>query len=204
MLPPFNGGLHCGEPDRRVFTPLNIMLPPHSGGLYCSARLEPTVDRSPNTCSCCLAAGSVAVRTSTRVTSIGVSWSRCQQRAPLRPDLRALSGCLQHLCSRRSATGSIAVAITTSGAPRPRLSAPPCSGGLHSGIRHAPDGRRAQYVLPPSDGGLHCGNDKLTVKDRHAYVLPPFNGGLHLRPAGHVRLNLGLTDSYVLTVRCEL
>ncbi len=25
-----------------------------------------------------------------------------------------------------------------------------------------------------------------------------------LRPTGHVRLNLGLTDSYVLTVRCEL
>ena len=64
-----------------------------------------------------------------------------------------------------------------------------------------------RMVLPPSDGGLHCGESE-DHTERWVYRRAP--AVRRRAPLRHVVLaadavqELGLKDSYVVTVRCEL
>ena len=180
VLPPIDGGLHCGSRQGHCIEPVPVVLPPVNGGLHCGT------------------VGAVNPQQALHAPAD-------QRRAPLRlpgdaPRWRAPG------CSRRSAAGSIAAPATPStargwpGAPAGRWRAPlrqqivqARALGKHDApavqwrapLRSAGEAlARAQHVLPPVNGGLIAAGG---VPDPAVLlVLPPFNGGLHCGPARRI------------------
>jgi len=60
VLPPFNGGLHCGLMARVVTTGRYGMLPPFNGGLHCGRAWTLAPGLTPSRCSRLSTAGSIA------------------------------------------------------------------------------------------------------------------------------------------------
>ena len=161
VLPPFNGGLHCGEIHSRRTSPrspaarapaFQRRAPLRPSGLPIASPFRPA-------CSRLSTAGSIAAPGHWLIAQYGPLSARApafQRRAPLRRSR-----------SRRRADRSQRVL-------------PPFNGGLHCGAR---DHRR------PAGAGSWCsrlstaGSIAAPVPQRHELahrpVLPPFNGGLH-------------------------
>jgi len=155
VLPPFNGGLHCGIYDESKAIPAGTVLPPFNGGLHCGAAAGPWHGGT------------------------GRSAPAFQRRAPLRPAGHRPETLPIPACSRLSTAGSIAAVMTTASAGRIWPVLPPFNGGLHCGVSRAQRAVRVVEVLPPFNGGLHCGRGARRAMVGWRDVLPPFNGGLH-------------------------
>ena len=131
LLPPFTGGLHCGNDLR---------------GSSCSA--APCCSRrSP--------AGSIAatVTSATRTTS-----GRCSRRSTAGSIAagRHLGDSWVGSCSRRSTAGSIAARSPRSRSPRTSPILPPFTGGPHCGTASTRRPGRTR-TAPAVTGGPHCG-----------------------------------------------
>ena len=183
VLPPFSGGLHCGDafaaqyiryathaPAVRRRAPLRPgravprhpgpdRAPPLDGGLYCG---------SPGLLTG--AVFSASIELAQHCAYIGRS------RNDLSAQVRQPES--SEPCSRRSAAGSIAAC------PRRRPGHPAPSAPAvqrRAPLRHLGDVRdpRAVRGLPLFSGGLHCGQQAMLNPMLGRLVLPPFSSGLH-------------------------
>ena len=188
VLPPLNGGLHCGIASDRRPRLRSAVLPPLNGGLHCG--------RSWSAGNAVHHAGApasqrraplrliVAARSLASVMVAGAPAS--QRRAPLRPG--GVAAMCAYRCSRLSTAGSIA-ALPAGAVATPRW----CSRLSTAGSIAAwpsDDVPTNRPVLPPLNGGLHCGARLPRHHVRRPGVLPPFNGGLHCGPPSGWRGNL--------------
>ena len=133
VLPPFSGGLHCGQYADNGPNIHSIVLPPFSGGLHCGSRVGLMMVcrvRVLPPFSGGLHCGKEAPR---RAGVVVARAPAVQRRAPLR----------HHWSARASA--------------RKDRVLPPFSGGLHCGLGDSFDHYLYGEVLPPFSGGLHCG-----------------------------------------------
>ena len=184
VLPPLNGGLHCGARRRQLARYCDRpVLPPLNGGLHCGVPLGDGHAAGVSRCSRLSTAGSIAARRSI-VQGIEAAWRApaSQRRAPLRPGDGADRSRGRARCSRLSTAGSIAASLRSAPSAAEWQVLPPLNGGLHCGEylgRHvmldgagapasqrraplrlrarAPARRSEVAVLPPLNGGLHCG-----------------------------------------------
>ena len=179
MLPPFNGGLHCGAslgaagpstvPGAPAFqrrAPLRrlgrrwdgagtAVLPPFNGGLHCGTGLPVTPVPAVGVLPPFNGGLHCGAMPASDCGRLRLGAPAFQRRAPLRRHgrgSRTADG-----CSRLSTAGSIAAADLPDlrrirrGAPAFQRRAP---------LRHvdaAPGRRLDVQVLPPFNGGLHCG-----------------------------------------------
>ena len=183
VLPPFDGGLHCGTTLRDL---IGRQLGAPAVQRRAPLRLLPqSRSRRAGRCSRRSTAGSIAASAARSLVGRGVTG------AP------AVRGGL-HCGCRCSSPGA-----------QDGLMLPPINGGLHCGRERYRSRATCTPVLPPSSGGLHCGSrpaERPTVGQPRApavqrraplrlapirtvsfrAVLPPINGGLHCctRPAG--------------------
>ena len=159
VIPPSNGGLHCGPPNSDTCSAAETcwVFPPFRGGLHCSHGWKLYWQVVP-----------MALLPSDRRLHCGLNHiariPRCptcapavRRRAPLRP------GPLQAHRLRRA------------DAPAVRRRAP-----LRRSVPHLLPA--AAVVLPPLNGGLHCGTISVSASNPSHGMLPPFNGGLHCGP----------------------
>ena len=181
VLPPFNGGLHCGplvtcQASRRIrgcsrlSTAGSIAACRASRRSRCIRRAPAYQRRAP-----------LRRRSAVRPWSARPGAPAFQRRAPLRPPAGAgavrtaavlppFNGGLHcgtlstasvadraAACSRLSTAGSIAASTTAAALQHGSPVLPPFNGGLHCGTRSAHASGRRRHVLPPFNGGLHCG-----------------------------------------------
>src|SRR5487761_1579675 len=209
VLPPINGGLHCGDPRHARWSPAwPRVLPPINGGLHCGLHRDPTSHRRH------------------------LRAPAYQRRAPLRPPTRRHPSASRHGCSRLSTAGSIAALSRECRGAAGQPVLPPINGGLHCGdaaaakalfaqlcSRLSTAGSIAAGLLPDlrawqeggapayqrraplrqlrvgNAGDIHPGCSRLSTAGSIAAfvlteqlmyqtaVLPPINGGLHCGPA---------------------
>src|SRR5487761_1567303 len=156
VLPPINGGLHCGDPRHARWSPAwPRVLPPINGGLHCGLHRDPTSHRRH------------------------LRAPAYQRRAPLRPYPGSVAAPQVSPCSRLSTAGSIA-AMLPPRRPCSRSCAPAYQRRAPLRRDYCPIyvlGKKG--VLPPINGGLHCGVPACGSELPGVIVLPPINGGLH-------------------------
>ena len=196
VLPPFNGGLHCGAVTPRGIAAmasrcsrrspagsiaaahgstcdeLRPVLPPFNGGLHCGAMLPSPCAPRLARCSRRSTAGSIAAAWPIGVRPV----ARCSRRSTagsIAADLMLLPASSASACSRRSTAGSIAArrAVRRAAGRPSRAPAVQRRAPLRQYGCTAPRDARA----PAVHGGLHCGDTDTSSRT----VLPPINGGLH-------------------------
>ena len=189
MLPPINGGLHCGGDNNirgaKAGTECSRRA---AAGLRCGELMIVTGILLWPACSRCSAAGSIAVR-----SPPGSRPVRCRVLPPL--------------------TGWLHCGWTNLGKGQPEtLVLPPCDGGLHCGrnrlmVRMSPERgapamrqraplrlavhRRlpsAQCRAPAIKGGLDCGSSQYRFVASWNGILPPLIGGLHCGQVKHLQI----------------
>ena len=209
VLPPFNGGLHCGG-GLTAARPATHGAPAFQrrAPLRPASTVAGPTSARPVTCSRLSTAGSIAA--GQRRPPCLARRRRApafQRRAPLRPDTGRGLARVADACSRLSTAGSIAAACSPAvAAGRDACSRLSTAGSIAARSRRVACGR-PHRVLPPFNGGLHCGGSSVAgaVRDPAAgapafqrraplrrqsaagsqplrRVLPPFNGGLHCGP----------------------
>src|SRR6266581_3914638 len=180
VLPPINGGLHCGRVETPAFTPGSWVLPPINGGLHCglAGRYGPDFQL--------IRAPAYQRRAPLRPREPDASpparpgAPAYQRRAPLRPHLHPPMAIHAAGCSRLSTAGSIAARHRAAAAAGPRSRAPAYQRRAPLRlILDADTNPDIGAVLPPINGGLHCGVDAFNRYRKTLTVLPPINGGLH-------------------------
>jgi hypothetical protein len=184
VLPPFLGGLHCGWTNFGKGQPETLVLPPFTGGPRCG-QAKDDKHMFGNTV---LPLSDGGLHCGWEVTNLfsqkNKLCSRRRRQAPLRRGQEDLSGIKEPVfpppmagstaarsrsastattpsCSHCSTTGSIAVAITTSGAPRPGLGAPAVQRRAPLRQVHGDIPADHRSGFPPLTGGLHCGMKQL-------------------------------------------
>ena len=174
VLPPVRRRAPLRQPDRRHAARRRPrVLPPFDGGLHCGG--SPAAPSPVPVCSRRSAAGSIAAqcRGCRRPAR-----SAARRRAPLRHDVRhvgeRMRGVLPPFSGGLHCGSLYSVCLSDCG-----HMLPPFDGGLHCGggltytadpdhprvpaghrrapLRHACDRMSVASVLPPFDGGLHCG-----------------------------------------------
>ena len=156
VLPPLNGGLHCGR-AAQSFTPASFAACSRlsTAGSIAASGQRPSRARRGG-CSRLSTAGSIAAR-SGRSSPSGRGW-----------------------CSRLSTAGSIAAATSSSRSCGTARVLPPLNGGLHCGdMRHLPWSRGGQECSRLSTAGSIAAGIGAMLYLHTAAVLPLLNGGLH-------------------------
>ena len=93
VLPPSNGGLHCGDRSSLSLIENGRVLPPSNGGLHCGETRPVLTVNGPVTCSRRRTAGSIAASIQVGVVVQGGQGAPAvERRAPLRHDHRQRVG----------------------------------------------------------------------------------------------------------------
>jgi len=211
VLPPINGGLHCGRSrtearwavfwrapayqrraplrppvQHRARPGLPGVLPPINGGLHCGLPPQERPHRELGVLP--------PINGGLHCGALKREADAAKKAGRVLPPINGGLHC-GLLCLRPSLTSWLVL--------------PPINGGLHCGrrmtrrtrwpsasapayqrrapLRQACRGAAAapRAVLPPINGGLHCGRTTVVSGVMRCPVLPPINGGLHCgRPAG--------------------
>jgi len=150
---PLRPGARRGQPRR------GQVLPPLNGGLHCGSVSGLSAGMNPVPCSRLSTAGSIAAvrlggfRIGHRLVLPPLNGGlHCGCRVRLALDLA------DQPCSRLSTAGSIAALHTTADGASGSAVLPPLNGGLHCGCGAPIDKPAEGHVLPPLNGGLHCGS----------------------------------------------
>src|SRR5487761_1665425 len=167
VLPPINGGLHCGDPRHARWSPAwPRVLPPINGGLHCGLHRDPTSHRRH------------------------LRAPAYQRRAPLRPPTRRHPSASRHGCSRLSTAGSIAALSRECRGAAGHPVLPPINGGLHCGNAAAAKSLFAQLCSRLSTAGSIAAGLLPDLRAWQEGGAPAYQRRAPLRRAG---LRLGVT-----------
>ena len=208
VLPPLNGGLHCGQftGGQRLRGGAEV-VPPLNGGLHCGcatperptagdsapasqrrAPLRHAASRRPlgesRRCSRLSTAGSIAA-TRRRTTCSRSGWcSRLSTAGSIAAGVSSGDTVEFAACSRHSTAGSIA-ACNWRSSPRTTSSAPATQ--RRAPLRHPPGKRVADGLVQCSrlsTAGSIAAAIRSPAGSHWSRVLPPLNGGLHCGTKG--------------------
>ncbi len=159
VLPPINGGLHCGDPSEQPAGP--------------PAKRAPAFQRR------------APLRRRRGLVLLALDDGRCSRLSTagsIAAGFRPGGEAGEVSCSRLSTAGSIAAARPPECIPGCLTVLPPFNGGLHCGLAAGDDFREHLPGAPAFQRRAPLRREP-DVRDHHrARVLPPFNGGLHCGP----------------------
>src|SRR5487761_172453 len=158
VLPPINGGLHCGHRPGDIPAPVVTGAPAYQRRAplrpYPGSVAAPQV--SP--CSRLSTAGSIAAMLPPRRPCSRSCAPAYQRRAPLRRDY-----CPIYVLGKKGVL-------------------PPINGGLHCGVPACGSELPGVIVLPPINGGLHCGSFESATLAIYTPGAPAYQRRAPLRP----------------------